>query len=488
MTPKEQVARRRKKSYTIAKARRLNLKVEAACKEYMEEKDAWKQDRLFALDTLEEKSEIAEALRSDLATWEIQKYHLRRLTRSLGFSCSEKATLWRNHLGDAKEYVCSIDSGHKLDNARAIRVSRKLRRSYYEYFEKNRATGYTGKRDKETGGDLLINFFEECDFMHLVLTVPHNGDGAFGNKFYVKEILKCFNLLRKYPFWKDYVIGGELNTEIVSKGENGLHIHIHSLLLVKSFRGNRNWLYRLIFKTWNALTANCGYKREEFSEQEIKQFTENVKLTESDIQGLQKSGSTICWLESLYTVADTKLSNAHRYDENLKKWKRYCSKSDPTEMMAGVMECLKYNFEPFALFNDDGSVNCGLIAEVLPHMYRQPLYRKFGLFHGVKELNVNEEILTVEDAIEEAMENAQEVYHPETLEKAEVGEYYYFMADPSYCYHEPGSLKPMIAENRIRLFPEQPETLRDAIALMMQNYLHPKDRMKERNEEPVNQV
>lgn len=84
----------------------------------------------------------------------------------------------------------------------------------------------------------------------------------------------------------------------------------------------------------------------------------------------------------------------------------YNSLNTTKDLVKGVLECLKYHFEPFAIENDNGELNVCLLTNLLPNIYRQRLYTKFGAFYGQKMLNVTDEALTETD-VQEFLENAQ---------------------------------------------------------------------------------
>ncbi|MCB1124136.1 MAG: protein rep, partial [Verrucomicrobiae bacterium] len=131
--------------------------------------------------------------------------------------------LFREHLiNGAKEFIGAHTCKNKLCTVCNAKRAKDLRRKYRLFFDKN--------------PDLLHCF----DFFHLTLTVPHNESGGFrGKRWYADELMREFNFMRKKQAWKDLVYAGEFGVE-VTKNENGLHIHIHSLLLVHKGPQNRN--------------------------------------------------------------------------------------------------------------------------------------------------------------------------------------------------------------------------------------------------------
>ena len=74
--------------------------------------------------------------------------------------------------------------------------------------------------------------------MHLTLTVPHTAHGWRDSEVYNQELVKAFNIMRKYDFWKDCVYGGEATVEFTRDGStnriyeteaetgNGLHLSL----------------------------------------------------------------------------------------------------------------------------------------------------------------------------------------------------------------------------------------------------------------------
>ncbi len=92
--------------------------------------------------------------------------------------------------------------------------------------------------------------------VHITLTLPHKDGKYKGKTFYAKELIEQFNLIRKYPKWKQYTNGGEYGVEIKKSPtvENGLHIHIHSFTLLNpgvSVNNFRAWLQ----DTWERTTG-----------------------------------------------------------------------------------------------------------------------------------------------------------------------------------------------------------------------------------------
>ncbi len=314
------------------------------------------------------------------------------LRRNLEQCCSH--SLYRVHQSNgATEYIASQMCKHKLcPNCNAER-SKALRKKYRAFFDKNEFI------DKHTGQVITSNDF---NFMHLTLTVPHNEAHGWRNKrFYAKELMQEFNYMRKKDFWKQQVWGGEFGVEVTKNPGKGLHIHLHSLLIVykNPHYETRNNLLLDITENWNMQTADKYSTRTEFDAKQIKAIKKMATMPNPDycvmnsnpaitpkrvsavsneyIARLNPQGSTMISLENLYTweaKGDTMV-------------KKYVTDVTSNHFMAGIMECIKYHFKPLCM-DDSGVYDFDLLCELLPNIHRQPMYRKFGNLHGVKELNI----------------------------------------------------------------------------------------------------
>ncbi len=343
-------------------------------------------------------------------------------------SCCRHA-LFREHLANgAKEFIGAHTCKNKLCAVCNAKRAKDLRRKYRLFFDKN--------------PDLLHCF----DFFHLTLTVPHNESGGFrGKRWYADELMREFNFMRKKQAWKDLVYAGEFGVE-VTKNENGLHIHIHSLLLVHKGPQNRNRLHRFILKSWNRQTAGNSNRRMFSPEEKAALLRSNKLLTPSDIGQLDPSGSTFIGLESLY-IRSKEPKRGFHFCERSGFYKRYVKPSDGADIfLSGIMECIKYHFQPLAL-RDDGGLNFGLICEILPTIKGKPLYRKFGAFHsGTKNAHPDSKLLNInskpEDFAKEAKEILEEtgeaeITNPETGEPALREEYIYYLVNLDKVYVDP---------------------------------------------------
>ncbi|WP_425420896.1 protein rep [Phaeodactylibacter xiamenensis] len=326
-------------------------------------------------------------------------------------SCCQTA-LFRNHVkNDAKEFLAAYTCKHKCCPVCNANRSKKTRLKYIKFFEKN--------------PDILRNY----DFMHLTLTVPHSPEGGRFEGFYSKELMQCYNQMRKRKFWKERVYAGMLSVE-VTKNESGLHVHIHSLLLVRKKRQNRNELYREVLLAWNEITGSqvAGLEISDEVRSSIKEVNKG-RITDQDIDQMDASGSTFIGLENLYII--TKSGK-----------KRYVKPKDEGLFIAGIMECIKYHFQPIAL-KKDGTLDVELLTEILPAIKRQPLHKKFGAFHsGTKNAHPDAKMLNVNNAKEEDEEDLKEmleetgseIKNPVTGEPASREDYEYFSTSLSNVF------------------------------------------------------
>lgn len=426
---------------------------------------------------LDLRSQLLDFKKSNPDLPETTTEHLDRLTKNLWFSCSAGNTVYRRTFDNEFAFMGSMDSGNKLDFATNSRRSKALRRKYSNYLQKNEETGYTGKRNKDKS-PVTLKFSEEFDFFHMVLTVPHSLTGYKGKAFYAKEIMERFNVLRKDKTFTENVYGGEYSCEIVKTGENGLHIHLHVLVLLRKFEQNRNYFGRWLFKKWNSVTEDKYNNKTELSQEEKKAIQDTWKLTNGEIEKLKPNGALRMWFESLYITSEVKKGRGWRWDEGLGKYKKYCNSKEMDQMIYGIMECLKYHFEPFVLEDATGNFDIELILEILPNIYKQPLYRKFGKFHGVKELNVNSQF-DFESIKEELEEVGGDAVHPITGEELGRDEYQYIMADPQYVFHDKANNNRLaISKKRILEFEDEPFNLQSAFEVMINKLIFGHERKK----------
>lgn len=244
-----------------------------------------------------------------------------------------------NTLGLKQTQIISTRySMHSLCPVWGYRKSQIIRKRYKNYFIDN--------------PQLLKNYLP-C---HLVLTLRHKEDGFYlndkfiGKRFFARELIEQFAKFRSdnRVNWKKYVYGATYNTEI-KKGKNGLHIHLHCLVLQ-----HKNIDYSEVehfFKeTWKNQTGATQVHYEPLYYYERKQESEEIeKVSFSDD----------------WTIDQTTKS---------------------------ILECLKYNFKGDSLLKDDSTTDYDIefIQEVLNNSYRLRLTSRMGAFYRVKALNFQE--------------------------------------------------------------------------------------------------
>lgn len=369
--------------------------------------------------------------------------HLFKLTRSAS-QCANFSLYSKEINTREVTYIASGTCNHKCCNICNWHRQKFLRRKFIKFFNENPTlykiatnggikyvtkTQYHEKYEKNGKGLLM----EEApyDLMHLTLTVPHYaGSGFRGDLYYYSKIIELFNWLRKDKEWLNMVFGGEFGVE-TEREDNGLHIHIHSLLLVRRFRQNRNALHAFVIEKWNRLTVNEYSTRKEFTKQDRESIKKSNRTLIDDvfINRMNPKGATIIGLETIYAV-----------DDNGRKVRNIEFGSEA--MIFAVLETISYHFEPHAFDKENGRINIELLADLLPHVYKKILYKKFGCLHGEKSLNIAAEI-DPEDMLQNMREAAAVECDEETGEI--IAEREFYVLNPATVYHD-GS-----ADNKIIL-------------------------------------
>lgn len=340
--------------------------------------------------------------------------------------------------GQGIELISSITCNHKICNICNWSRQKKIRRKYFRWFSENRNLVYLKKNDTvkvTTKGQLKkyevkgyeLKYNVEYDLMHLTLTVPHTIAGWKDNKFYFADLKTAFNYMRKTDEWTSLVYGGEYGIES-TKNKNGFHIHIHALLFVKKQTQSRNLLHKEIMRIWNRLTAWEGSERKEFTKEQIIAITKGNQLINEEFAAtLDPSGTTFINLETIYTVDKSNNSKVRSFEFNSEA------------MLFAVMETISYHFAPKMFQITETFTDIENIVEILPAIYRQSLYFKFGCLHGEKSLNVKDDSL-LEDYEETAC------YDEET---GEVFDRSFFITNPANLYHDKeGNIKIKRAKER----------------------------------------
>jgi hypothetical protein len=260
--------------------------------------------------------------------------------------------------------------------------------------------------------------------MHLTLTVPHNANGWRGKSIYFSEIMQAYNDMRRYDEWLNWVYGGEYGVE-TTKNDSGYHTHIHSLVFVKKGTQNRNLLHLNVLRLWNKLTVDKNSERTYFAEnQRVAIKAGNRLITDEYLDKLHPQGATLIGLECLYTTQNG-------IKTRTKEW-------GSEAMIRGVLETISYHFKPQLFQKTEHSMDVEAIVDMLPKVHGKILYRKFGVLHGEKSLNVKDNSLIedFEETTEEIDEETGEVFHTQ-----------YFITNPLNVYSK-GENNVIVLSNR----------------------------------------
>jgi hypothetical protein len=277
-----------------------------------------------------------------------------------------------------KQMVAMSCSRHRLDPVWNMQKSKLIRGIWYRFLEKTRV-------------------HEQYQPMHLMLTVPHTDGEWKGKKFYAREFIEKFNLMRKYPGWKRLIYGGEYGIEVTRKGKNGLHIHLHSLLFQNKVdklnydrKITRDLVNRYIRLVWHRLTgAQVTWYETLYVHRKDEAGKYIMEASDDGIPILDKSGRYTDEVNN-YTLETAGIRG--------KKKKFYLDESEPwfaaltpeeklQHYLSGVMECIKYHFkiDCFKLGRDKWDVE--LMKDVLRYSKGLRMYSKYGAFYREKELN-----------------------------------------------------------------------------------------------------
>lgn len=286
--------------------------------------------------------------------------------------------------------------------------------------------------------------------MHLVLTVPHPDGKWMGKTFYAREMVEKFNFMRKHPQWKRYIHGGLLCLEITRKGKNGLHIHIHAMVLQnKEF--SRNEVADFISRLWEQSTGatKCWYETLYVHKRVNDQDKKSPWICELDDHGNK------IWDDDRQEYKKKKFYLDDHYD-----WFRELPPDQRFEQyVTGVLECIKYHFkyESFKTGKKVDGTNedqwdIQLIADVLKYSKNLRMYDRFGALYGEKRLSINHIEQKAAAEIEHGIQGLAPgsdgvegiVTNPYTGLPAQKGEYIRVLAMPQFIdyagfqrYHQP---------------------------------------------------
>jgi len=353
--------------------------------------------------------------------------HLSRLRKDAS-RCANYSLYGTNQADRDITYFASVMCGNKTCFVCNFARQKRVRRKYFKWFAEN-STVLEIKKGK--GRKVITKSRLEAyeakgytyvcdhsyDIMHLTLTVPHYSNGFNGDQFYFQKLADMFHDMRnECPQWSELIYGGEYGIE-TTRNENGLHIHIHSLLFVRQTTQNRNRVHKMILGEWNRRTINLDSKRSELSLTAKDGLKRSNKLIDDEfVNRIDPRGTTMINLETIYSYKDG--------------IKQRTTEFNSKEMLYAIMESIKYHFEPLAFDKQEKTFDLDLMAEVGPVIYRKQLYKKFGCLHGEKALNLKEE-----DILQEDFEDSAALIDEETGEI--IPEYEFFVCSPAYIYHSP---------------------------------------------------
>lgn len=314
---------------------------------------------------------------------------------------------------DYMEYITARKCSHKLCAICNEERKQILRRKYILFFKDNPTLFTDVDNDVKTAGNCMQKIQEvPYDLMSLTLTVPHANGRYKGKSFYYDTILQDFTNMRRKRDWNDLVYGGECGIE-TTVNDNGLHIHIHALLIVRQGKQNRNVLHRRILLMWNRITNDTS-NYSEFTESHIKMIKRgNPLITDKDIKVLRRGGATLIALENIYER--DKATGIKRYGTERARIK-------------AVLECISYHFKPNMFDMGDGHCDIFTILNVYKRLKHKKLYQKFGVLK-------NEQILNLSHRDTEGLETAKEVENAIADDQLQVdGSGLYYIAKSKYLY------------------------------------------------------
>ncbi|MEG1499320.1 MAG: hypothetical protein RR393_07900 [Bacteroidales bacterium] len=364
---------------------------------------------------------------------EEQVVHLDKLKHNLRV-CACPSLYSQGDVSGKTNYVASIRCDDKCCFVCNFARQKMVRRRYMVWFADNKVVfiikNSKGKEKFVTKSQLIkfpnykIVQEVEYDLMHLTLSVPHYpGRGFNQNKYYYDDISTLFHRLRnKNEYFRSNVIGGEYGIETTNP-EN-LHIHIHSLLLVKRKNKSRNCLHYELLRDWNRITENKDNQRlliEAWQYPSIK--AGNKMIDDNYIKELNPKGATIIGLECIYTL------NAAGEKVRSSEW-------NSSDMIRAVMETISYHFAPQTFDKSEGRFDIDLFAQIKPVIYHKQLYRKFGVLHGETSLNIRSvsdggeldimnRVNTVDSVVD--LETGELIEEPKT----------FVLTSPTHVYHDP---------------------------------------------------
>ncbi len=263
-------------------------------------------------------------------------------------------------------------SKHRLDEVWNWRKSVLIRNIYRKYLQETK-------------------IYKDYTPVHIVLTLPHKEGRYQGKKFYTKELINHFNILRKHKDFKAAVYGGEYGVEHKKSITNGYHIHIHSLTFLKNSSINefRETLQKLWFNLTGATqiwVEGLFYYKKDEKGKFINEVIFNNNIKEEDLSGEIETifGERIVRRKKFYIENEAK---AIKKDSNLTAQEQ--DEKIENCYLSGIMECIKYHFKNDCMKDKNGNYDIPVMEEVLENTKGKRLYSRFGQFYKVKELCFN---------------------------------------------------------------------------------------------------
>ncbi len=234
--------------------------------------------------------------------------------------------------------------------------------------------------------------------VHMVLTVPHQDGRYEGKQFYGDLVLKKFNWMRKQVWWKKMVDGGEYGLEVKrgKGGKHGMHIHIHSLVLLRkgvSFKAftkevKSSWL-KITGATQLWVEPLYFFKKDD-SGRYITELKPKGNLeTKESVDGMYQTdfvetGEFIVSRKKFYIDREIRKVNK---DDSLTLQEK--SEKIAEMYLSGVMETVKYHFKQDSFFDNNGVYDVFLLNDVLQNTKYKRLFGRYGSMYGQPDLNFN---------------------------------------------------------------------------------------------------
>ncbi len=325
-------------------------------------------------------------------------------------------SLFENGGGEKEVYTnAHTYSKNRIDPVWNWKKSKLIRTVYYRFLQSTR-------------------IHEEYTPVHITLTLPHPGGLYKGKKFYARELIDEFNLLRKLPFWKRFVYAGEYGVEVSGGKENGLHIHIHSLAFLHSCHLKQ--FRELLQKVWKDRTGGSQVWVESlyiYKKGDNGQYITTMKDSK-DLTTFEQPDGTYTstpegktFVRKKFYITDERTAIQKSDLQNTEKEKQILDL-----YTRAILECIKYHFKDESIKLPDGNFNIFLINEILQNTKGKRLYSRYGKFYNESNLNFNQ-IDKEEISTNEA--NDSTVINPFTLEEIPVNKTQLVIFKPEHIHY-----------------------------------------------------